>query len=237
MTHHTIEMLFPAALLMGLFGAPHCFAMCGGLSVALGLGQGGGQLRRRLLVHTGRLLGYASLGAAAASLGTLPGVWYGGAQMMVALRIGAGLMLVVTGLAMLGWAQRLLPRAWAPRIGRLLGTGLHRLRQGHSAWRDVLTGMLWGLLPCGLVYAALGLALFAGHPAAGALGMGLFWLGTLPAMLGLSWSAAGVARFFAERSIRELGGAVFIACGLFTMVAAVSGHGSHQTTCEAPAMR
>lgn len=237
MIHHTTEMLWPAALLMGLFGAPHCFAMCGGLSVALGLGQGGGQLRRRLLVHTGRLLGYASLGAMAAWLGTLPGAWYGGAQMMVVLRTSAGLMLVIAGLGMLGWAQRLLPKTWAPRIGRLLGTGLRMLRQGRGIWRDLLSGVLWGLLPCGLVYTALGLALFAGHPVAGALGMALFWLGTLPAMLGLSWSAAGVARFFADRSIRELGGAVFIACGLFTMMAALTGHSSHQATCEAPARR
>ena len=50
----------------------------------------------------------------------------------------------------------------------------------------LLFGLLNGLLPCGLVYAALAGAAATGGPLGGALFMAAFGLGTIPAMLAVS---------------------------------------------------
>jgi len=53
----------------------------------------------------------------------------------------------------------------------------------NSHWRAFLFGMVWGWLPCGLVYSALILSLSVGTPLDGMLTMLFFGLGTLPGML------------------------------------------------------
>jgi hypothetical protein len=50
-------------------------------------------------------------------------------------------------------------------------------------------GLLWGLLPCGLVLTALLAAFAAGTLWSGALTMLAFGLGTWPALLGVGWLA------------------------------------------------
>jgi sulfite exporter TauE/SafE len=49
--------------------------------------------------------------------------------------------------------------------------------------------VLLGFIPCGLLYGALAAAAATGDPLAGAMGMGAFTLGTIPALFGIG--AAG----------------------------------------------
>ena len=53
-------------------------------------------------------------------------------------------------------------------------------------WTIYALGLLWGLLPCGLVLTALLLAAVSAHPTAGAATMLAFGLGTIPITLGMS---------------------------------------------------
>lgn len=46
-----------------------------------------------------------------------------------------------------------------------------------------LSGVLLGFMPCGLLYAALMMAATTANPLMGMLGMWLFVLGTMPALL------------------------------------------------------
>jgi sulfite exporter TauE/SafE len=50
----------------------------------------------------------------------------------------------------------------------------------------LITGILNGLLPCGLVYLAVAGAIATGNVAKSSLFMALFGLGTIPAMLGVA---------------------------------------------------
>ncbi|HEY4636993.1 MAG TPA: sulfite exporter TauE/SafE family protein, partial [Burkholderiales bacterium] len=74
-----------------------------------------------------------------------------------------------------------------------------------------LAGMLWGLLPCAMVYAALATATLAGGPAQGALAMLAFGAGTLPWLLGAGGALArlragpGLARLRAAAGVLVLG--------------------------------
>jgi len=90
-------------------------------------------------------------------------------------------------------------------------------------------GLLWGWLPCGLVYSVLVAAALAGSAGAGALTMLGFGLGTLPAMSALSYAA----RWLPQRDgvTARLFGALLVACGLWTAilpVAILTGSQPHQ---------
>ncbi|TGE24833.1 sulfite exporter TauE/SafE family protein [Hymenobacter aquaticus] len=176
-----------AGFVFGILGSFHCVGMCGAIALALpGRADAAAPSARyvggRLLYNLGRVTTYSALGAVTGLVGhslRLAGVQQG-------LSIASGLLiLLLVGLppryadglsAGLG-LQR--PLAWVKNT-------LARLFQQHS-WRALyLTGLLNGLLPCGLVYLALAGALSApGVPGAAAY-MACFGLGTLPLMLGLS---------------------------------------------------
>ena len=91
-------------------------------------------------------------------------------------------------------------------------------------------GMLWGWLPCGLVYSVLPLAATAGNVKSGALTMLLFGLGTMPALL----ASAGLAGFFAtrrrQRSARLVAGILIVLLGIVAAWSPLrhwSGAGTH----------
>lgn len=178
-----------AALLAGLVGSPHCIGMCGGFAAAAG------GARMQLAWHMGRLSTYALLGAFAGSLGwSLPHPWLAQGLAVV--------MMLWFALSLAGIGTHRLPQL--PALNRLAARVMQR--EGYLA--RYLFGMLTGALPCGLVYAGLGLALSAQAPAQGALTMVVFGLGTVPALALLS----GAIRRLIQRhpaSRMWLAGAVF----------------------------
>ena len=174
------------ALVMGLAGGPHCVAMCsaacGGLTalqdgrpqpLVRNLRNESVQSRRTVGFHAGRLAGYTAAGAlAAAAVDTL--AWT--AQHMAALRPVWTLLHV----AVLAWGIVLLVAARQPALvdgwGRM---AWHRIRPLASGGRGLfVTGGLWALMPCGLLYSALLVAALSGGPLQGALSMALFAVGS-----------------------------------------------------------
>jgi sulfite exporter TauE/SafE len=176
-----------AALAAGFLGSPHCVGMCGGFAAACArpgagrAGAGGGARLRVLgapggaaLWHLGRLTTYALLGALGGAVGgALPGPAWVPALVSVPLLVWFS--------ASLGG---LVPGGGA-RIPGLARAGAALARREGAGWR-YLFGAATGLLPCGLLYAALALALSAGSAAVGALAMVAFGLGTVPALALLS---------------------------------------------------
>ncbi len=177
-------------VLAGLFGSPHCAAMCGGLLAVLHGQVPRGRDRLALGFHVGRLTSYLLLGLLLTALGTLPGhlLPAGGATV---LRLALGLLLILFALYIalpgrlrdpLGAAVAHLTRRVLPLFGRLLPADRFD--------KSVGLGLLWGLLPCGLLYGVLAAAWLLGDPAATlALVLG-FGLGTLPMLLGGGLAAA-----------------------------------------------
>lgn len=166
------------ALLAGLAGSPHCVGMCGGLG-AVAAPRGAAAVAW----SAGRLSTYAALGAlagGAAGLLPVPGP--------VALAVAALLLLWFAA----GLAELPLPRLPVP--APLHQAGARLLRRGDLPSRYAF-GLVNGLLPCGLVYAALSLPVASGDALTGALSMLAFGLGTVPALalasLGLRRLVAG----------------------------------------------
>ncbi|MDO4643870.1 MAG: sulfite exporter TauE/SafE family protein [Cardiobacteriaceae bacterium] len=170
------------AFATGIAGSAHCVTMCGGISVSLGLGS----MQKRLLpvYHIGRLISYATLGIVFGSLFPLLGIrpenpnWGVGLRIVTALIMGFVGVQIIFGVNLLRRFERYGARLWKP-IALFVQT-LLPVRSGSDA---LLLGFLWGLLPCGLIYSALALAVVSSNPLQALFVMCAFGLGTLPAML------------------------------------------------------
>lgn len=169
----------PAALIASLIGTPHCLGMCGGFAAASAR-----SVPDLVAWHTGRISTYAALGALAGGLGDIvPGPpWIGSAI--------ATVLLVWFSAALAGLVPE--PKVPIPGLARL---GARALGAKGLAARFGF-GLVNGLLPCGLLYATLGLAVGAGGWWQGALTLMVFGLGTLP---GLSAAAYGLRTLLAGK--------------------------------------
>jgi sulfite exporter TauE/SafE len=85
-------------------------------------------------------------------------------------------------------------------------------RAGLARW---VTGMLWGLVPCSLVYGVLALALLSGDPIVGALLMLAMGLGTLPSLLVFTKVSGALMQFGQKTWVRYLAAFLLIATALY----------------------
>lgn len=161
-----------AAAMAGLMGTPHCMGMCGPFAASCS-----GRTSHSLAWLAGKTTTYAALGAVAGGLGTaVPGPsWLGG--------VVAGALVVWFAAALAGLVPE--PSLGRGRLARLVGRNAAR---SDTAGR-YLFGIAVGLLPCGLVYAALALAVATGSAPAGALVMLAFGVGTAPGLAAIAFGA------------------------------------------------
>jgi len=205
-----------AALLMGLAGSGHCLAMCGGLAAAMGYQQ---SPLRLFWYNLGRITSYAIAGAiVAAALGTIGSVSING---FVYLRIAAGVMMILLALYLIQWNAALL---WLEKLGALLWRRIQpltrKLPQQKTTGYVFLGGMLWGWLPCGLVYSALTWAALSGNPASGAGFMLLFGIGTFPAMFLTGIFSQKITRILQSKGFRWIAGILLMGYGIATLLIA-----------------
>jgi hypothetical protein len=164
--------LLAGSFMAGLLGSPHCLGMCGPFALVCGRGAAGGAA-----YHGGRLTTYAVLGALAGAFGDIiPGPSW------IAAVVSLGVVAWFAG-TLAGLVPE--PRLSVPGAARVMTWATQQRGLGS---RFVL-GAANGLLPCGLVYAALGIPLAGGSVALGAAAMVLFGLGTVPVLVALTLGA------------------------------------------------
>lgn len=198
------------ALLMGLVGGPHCVAMCG--AACAGIGQSAGSRKNSALIifQVGRVLGYSALGGLAAA--SLQGLGWLTVQ-SAALRPVWSLFHVAAlalGLVLLWQARQ---PVWLEVGARALWLRARRFAANWGHGAPLVLGVMWALLPCGLLYSALMVAALAGGVLSGAMVMALFAAGTSVSMLVGPWlwlrlnhSAPGPAS--GQWGVRIAGGAL-----------------------------
>jgi sulfite exporter TauE/SafE len=212
--------LFAAAFLAGLLGSAHCLGMCAGISGLAAAHAGAaslrGQLPLTLVYNAGRVLSYALLGAIVGGFGGV--VVRLSPAIAGPVRIISGIVIVLVGLRV-AFDLRVLDAV--ERSGAALWQRIAPAARGlvpvTSAPRALGLGLLWGLLPCGLVYSALLIAATAATPVGGAAVMLAFGVGTLPAMVTTGLGAGQLSRFAKRRYARIGLGLVICALGLLTI--------------------
>ncbi|WP_303785113.1 sulfite exporter TauE/SafE family protein [Azovibrio restrictus] len=215
------ESVFLALFLVGLLGGTHCVGMCGGIVGALSLG-GPQRLSLHLAYNLGRILSYGLAGALVGALGAGSMALSEQLPLRLVLMVFANLMLVALGFYLLG-ATRVL--ALTEQMGQSLWRRLQplgkRLLPARSVAQAFPLGLLWGWLPCGLVYSALATALGAGSAREGALLMLAFGLGTLPNLLLAGLLLARFRNLVQKPLIRALAGFLILVYGLYGLYGAL----------------
>lgn len=188
-------MSWAAIVVASLLGSLHCVGMCGGFVALVGGARGRSDHALQLAYQATRGLTYVLLGGVAGLLGA--GLEQGGA--LLGLQRAAGPLMGVALIALaLGslWPRQVESPLVVLAGGRRRPSLVQRARvalttslQAHGVRAAAAAGLLSALLPCGWLWAYLLFAAGTGSPARGALAMGLFWLGTLPALLGVGWLA------------------------------------------------
>ncbi|MGE0310154.1 MAG: sulfite exporter TauE/SafE family protein [Lautropia sp.] len=277
--------LVVSALAMGMGGSLHCIAMCGALQRSAtgahvlragGAADAGGSRgdrrgSRAAWFQAGRILGYATLGAAAG----FSGQWLLDAArwqpMFQSTWAALNALLLILGISMLAlgrqpdWLDRIGAAAWqrvrpvtrpivfsrpgageacVPLPGAGGGFAAPSVRapvasrpSGPSRTALVMRGAAWAMLPCGLLYSALAMALLASDPLHAALVMTAFAAGTttglvlfqslmsrLPALAGRGSAGVLANPASADRLAFRLNGALLATMAGVALVAAIGGH-------------
>lgn len=219
-------------LAIGFFGSfGHCVGMCGPLTVAFSLSHKQNppkwqeQLSFHVLLNLGRLVSYTLVGA---GIGALGSILIAGGQMAGS---GSGLrrgIALLTGVMLIWFGTIQIQPKFLPRIpflhpltqGKLhnrLSAAMVKLSLHNHWWTPAGLGIVWGLMPCGFLYAAQIKAAETGNLGLGAATMLAFGLGTLPTMLGVGVSTSLVSADRRSQLFR-LAGWVTITIGVLTLL-------------------
>lgn len=214
-----------AAFAVGFLGGVHCVGMCGGIVGALSFGLPAdrrqhirGNMPFLLLYNLGRITSYTLAGTVAGGLGAWAIDLLAVRQLQLWLQVFAGVFMILMGLYLNGW-WRVLVRV--EQAGSILWQRLEPLgRQLLPVQRPgqaLLLGMLWGWLPCGLVYSVLIWTLLSGGAREGALLMFSFGVGTLPNLLAMGVFAVVLQKFVQQGWVRQVSGGLVILFGFYML--------------------
>ncbi len=228
------EITLVSAFLVGLLGSVHCLGMCGGIVGALTFGvredirSSPARLFPYLAAYNlGRIASYAMAGAIVGFLSAQILHIAPPAQARLAAKIITGGFMIALGLYLAGWwpgltaLERLGGKLWV----RIEPLGRRFLPVNHPA-KALALGLVWGWLPCGMVYAALAWSLATGDAIRGALLMLAFGLGTLPMLFAMGATARWLGNVVRLAWVRRAAGILILLFGVYTL-AAPGGHAGH----------
>lgn len=174
-------------LVASLLGSLHCAAMCGGF-VCLYASRAEVSWRTHATYHLARLGAYVSFGFLAGALGGMVDAAGGELGIGRVAAVGSGVLLMLWGvgrlLRFMGVRRGGNVAGDLPLLRRAQSQLLNRSRAWLPVWRAGVVGLVSGLLPCGWLYAFVAAAAGTGHVSSAMLVMGMFWLGTVPALAG-----------------------------------------------------
>lgn len=214
------------AFLMGLLSSMHCVGMCGSIigTLTLSLSPEVRNNKKRLLpfvfnYNAGRVTSYTIAGA-------LLGIIQSTLVMAMDETIGYRILQILSAIVMA--SAGLYIAGWFPRFAYIEKIGLHFWRTIEPYGRRLipvktyshayLFGMVWGWLPCSLVYTALALASTAGGIQQSALTMLFFGLGTIPAVMGVGIMAGILTKLSGLHRFRQVIGLLMIALALLAAI-------------------
>jgi sulfite exporter TauE/SafE len=221
-----------AAFLAGLLGSLHCVGMCGGIvgALTLRLPQEVRASPTRLLPYVlsynvGRITSYAIAGALAGLLGAQALATLSLEHAQLVGKWVSAIFMMALGLYLAGWSrgladlERLGARLW--RLIEPLGRRYLFLTGPHEA---LALGLVWGWLPCGLVYAVLAWSFVAGGALQGAALMLAFGAGTLPMLLAIGAASRWLGEHVRSPRLRRAAGITVLLLGVFALIAPIGHH-------------
>lgn len=226
-----------AAFSIGILGGAHCIGMCGGIIGALTLSAQVDQYRQRMLLiasyNIGRIASYVFI------------AWifyqfFHAIEQYFSLRFMryvAGVLLVAMGLYLADWWRGLLYLEKAGSyVWRWIQPFSKKLLPVKTYSQALLLGVLWGWLPCGLIYSVLAYSSAADSALNAMLTMFAFALGTLPAVMASGLLAERLVALVKQSVVRKMFALLIIVFGVWTLWQtshhAGHHHGNHDSHSE-----
>jgi len=217
------EFTYLTAFAIGLMGGVHCIGMCGGIVGALGFGVNTQSHSPRLTLikilisyNSGRLFSYALAGGLMGSIGWMASHWLQIHQAQLILQLLAAIFMLLLGLYLSGWWTVLVH---VEQVGKIVWKRIEpmsrKLLPVSTMPQALVLGMLWGWLPCGLVYSVLIWSVSTGSFEQGALLMLSFGLGTLPNLLAMGMFANKLSQWTRNIKVRRIAGSLVMAFGVW----------------------
>ena len=230
---------FFSAFIIGLLGSGHCLTMCGGITTMLTSAIAQAKIPSQqgdiviteqheyavkqpalplvIFYHLGRLSSYSLIGAIVGFSGAIAA--HNISLPISGLRLISAVFLIFLGLYLGQWLL------WLNRIeamGKFLWRYLSPLAKYvipvNSKTKALGLGALWGWLPCGLVYSMLTWSMASGDAITGAATMLFFGLGTLPALLALSFGINSLQNLLIKPIIKKIMAITLISYGLYSFI-------------------
>lgn len=214
-----VELL--SAFIIGLLGSGHCLGMCGGITTMLtsAIDQTKKPTLKRWLVvfyHVGRITSYTFIGAIVALTSSFL-IRSLGVPLLL-LNTIAAVFLIFLGLYLGQWLMWL---TQVEKLGKVLWQYLAPFSKHvipvNNKRKAFGLGILWGWLPCGLVYSTLTWSLASGNVFKGGLIMLFFGLGTLPALLALSFGIQQLKDLLINQYFKKVSALCLIIFGLYQL--------------------
>lgn len=226
------ESLLFTALMVGFLGGVHCLGMCSGVvgtlsfnlrpEVQLSLWR---MFLYQLAYNLGRVTSYALIGALFGWLGHTVTSLATFLPAQQALQIFAGAFMLALGLYVAGvWNGVVVIERLGSFIWKRLQPVVAKMTSVRTIPQAWLYGMVWGWLPCGLVYSMVIMAISAGGALQGAAVMIAFGLGTMPNLLLMGSFAFFFTRLSRNQRVRRVAGFLIMLMGAWQIWLAVSVH-------------
>lgn len=168
--------LFITAFSLGLLGSFHCLGMCGPIAFTLPVKNN--RFLSAILYNSGRIITYSTFGLLFGFIGQ--GLKTATTQQFLSIAFGS--LLIIGTILPAKFFNKFQVSAYFTKAVSQLKFTLSKFIHQKGVFSLLIIGLLNGLLPCGLVYAAIGGSIATGNTYDGILFMASFGLGTLPMM-------------------------------------------------------
>jgi hypothetical protein len=211
-----MNLSFLTPFLIGLFSSVHCLAMCGGLCGVFC--RNNPSFSTILLINMGRVFTYTVLGLLFAGLtqGLLLSMPI--AQFGFWIRSLLGVVLIFLGVRILLNKSSLHTFFENNYLWKIAQNKLRNIAAINSWSAHLIKGMIWGLVPCGLLYGVLIAAATTQNAINGGVFMFAFGIGTIPSMFVAAGLIKTWQKLLQKNSVRYGAGIFIVLIGLWSLV-------------------
>ncbi|MCF7970463.1 MAG: sulfite exporter TauE/SafE family protein [Methylococcaceae bacterium] len=213
------------AFVIGLFSSLHCVSMCGSiigtLSFSLKPEVRSNKTKMATFIFSynlGRIFSYMLAGLAIGLIESIVTMPLGEAHGHQALKLISALIITGAGFYIAGWFPSF---AYIEKTGSRFWKTIEpygrKLIPVATLKQAFLFGMVWGWIPCGLVYTALALAATSGDIVTSGLAMLAFGLGTLPAVIGTGLVSSFISRISSLRTTKQIIGMLLVLVAIISL--------------------
>ncbi|WP_428353544.1 sulfite exporter TauE/SafE family protein [Methyloprofundus sp.] len=213
------------AFFIGLFSSLHCVSMCGSIigTLSYSLKPEIRKDKSKMLTfifsyNFGRIFSYMLAGLIIGLIESVLTLPLGAEHGHRFLQIISALIITGAGFYIAGWFPSF---AYIEKTGSYFWKTIEpygrKLIPVTTLKQAFLFGMVWGWIPCGLVYTALALAATTGDITLSMLSMLTFGLGTLPAVMGLGMVSSFITRLSSMQTTKQVIGMLLVLVAIISL--------------------